>query len=166
MTETIAVVVLSAALTAGMMSYASHAHASERRTVTIKGVVLAAPCIINNNAPITAPFGNVQTTGIDGYYKTITLNYSLDCSRTARNELRMQVRGNGAGFDQTLLLVPGYDNLGVALIKDGSRLGINTWANFDANKKPLLQAVLVKSANSEIKAGAFKASATLVVDYR
>ncbi|MNJ69925.1 hypothetical protein D3C77_663310 [compost metagenome] len=78
----------------------------------------------------------------------------------------MQVRGNDAGFDSTLLMVPGYDNLGVALKKDGSRLAINTWADFDTNKQPLLQAVLVKRQNSEIKPGAFKASATLVVDYR
>ncbi|WP_159987316.1 fimbrial protein [Pseudomonas sp. Irchel 3H3] len=134
--------------------------------VTIKGVVYAAiPCEINKNAPISAPFGDVQTAGIDGTYKTITLEYALNCSRSATNELRMQVRGTAA-FDPALLMVPGYDNLGIALKKDGGRLAVNTWVDFDTRKKPVLQAVLVKRANSEIKAGAFKVSATLVVDYR
>ncbi|SDU99606.1 Pilin (type 1 fimbria component protein) [Pseudomonas mucidolens] len=156
-----------AALLAVLAICASSTFAAEQQVVTIKGVVYAAiPCVINNNKPFTQPFGDVQTAGIDGYYKTITLDYSLDCSRSTTNELRMQVRGNDAGFDTSLLLVPGYDNLGVALKKDGTRLAINTWSDFDTNKKPVLQAVLVKRQNSDIKAGVFKASATLVVDYR
>ncbi|MNJ44482.1 hypothetical protein D3C77_395360 [compost metagenome] len=155
------------ALLAMLLGGVSSTDAAEQQVVTIKGVVYAAiPCVINKNTPISAPFGDVQTAGIDGHYKTITLDYSLDCTRSATNELRMQVRGNDAGFDTTLLMVPGYDNLGVALKKDGSRFAINTWADFDTNRQPLLQAVLVKRQNSEIKAGAFKASATLVVDYR
>lgn len=155
------------ALLAVLIGYATSSLAAEQQVVTIKGFVYAAiPCVINNNKPITQPFGEVQTISIDGNYKTITVDYSLDCSRSATNELRMQVRGNIAVFDSSLLRVPGYDNLGVAIKKDGTRLAINTWSDFDPNKKPLLQAVLVKPQNSEINAGAFKASATLVVEYR
>ncbi|WP_178119576.1 fimbrial protein [Pseudomonas sp. SCB32] len=154
------------ALLALLLGCASLTQASEQQVVTIKGVVYAAiPCVINKNAPISAPFGDVQVAGIDGQYKTITLEYTLDCTRSATNELRMQVSGN-PGFDPALLMVPGYDNLGIALKKDGDRFALNTWADFDPRKKPVLQAVLVKRENSEIKAGAFKASATLVVDYR
>ncbi|MNJ75050.1 hypothetical protein D3C77_720790 [compost metagenome] len=63
-------------------------------------------------------------------------------------------------------MVPGYDSLAIALKMNGYRFVLNTWADFDANKKPVLQAVLVKRENREVEAGAFKASATLVVDYR
>jgi type 1 fimbria pilin len=161
---------MTAARTASLLlllGCASPAHSTEQQVVTIKGTVFAAiPCVINNNKPIGAPFGDVQTAGIDGYYKTITLTYSLDCSRSASNELRMLVRGDDAGFDATVLGVPGHENLGIALKKDGNWLAINTWTDFDTNKQPLLQAVLVKRENSQIKAGAFSASATLVVDYR
>lgn len=158
---------LRTALLATLLGGAVSSAADEQQVVTIKGVVYAAiPCVINKNAPISGPFGDVQTAGIDGHYKTITLDYTLDCTRSATHELRMQIRGNDAGFDTSLLKVPGYDNLGVALKKDGARLAVNTWADFDTNKQPLLQAVLVKRENSEIKAGMFKASATLVVDYR
>ncbi|HWD31861.1 fimbrial protein [Pseudomonas caricapapayae] len=150
-----------------LLGCAAPTHSAEQQVVTIKGTVFAAiPCVINNNKPIGAPFGDVQTAGIDGYYKTITLNYSLDCSRSTTNELRMLVRGDDAGFNTALLGVPGHENLGVALKKDGNPLAINTWADFDTNKQPVLQAVLVKRENSELKAGAFSASATLVVDYR
>ncbi|MGE8466551.1 fimbrial protein [Pseudomonas capeferrum] len=141
-------------------------HADEQVVVKIEGVVYAAiPCVINKNAPITGPFGDVQTAGIDGTYKTITLDYALDCSRSATNELRIQVRGTPA-FDPALLVVRGYDNLGIALKKDGAPLALNTWADFDTRKQPVIQAVLVKRENSEVQAGKLNASATLVVDYR
>lgn len=143
------------------------AHANEQKEVTIKGVVYAAiPCVINDNKPITASFGDVLIAAIDGHYKTITLNYTLDCARSASRELQMQVRGNSAGFDMASLQVPGFDSLGIALKKDGSPLAINTWSDFDTDKQPLLQAVLVKNNVGEVKAGNFTAGATLMVDYR
>ncbi|MGL5998998.1 MAG: fimbrial protein [Pseudomonas proteolytica] len=153
-------------LLAMMLGCASMTYATEQQVVTINGVVYAAiPCVINKNAPISGPFGDVQTAGIDGTYKTITLEYALDCSRSATNELRMQVRGDPA-FDPSLLMVREHDNLGIAIKKDGARLAVNTWADFDTRNQPVLQAVLIKRENSEIKAGTFNASATLVVDYR
>ena len=153
-------------LLAMMLGCASMTYATEQQVVTINGVVYAAiPCVINKNAPISGPFGDVQTAGIDGTYKTITLEYSLNCSRSASNELRMQVRGDPA-FDPALLLVRGYDNLGIALKKDGVPLALNTWADIDTRKKPELQAVLVKRENSVVQAGSLNAGATLVVDYR
>ncbi|MDD1961885.1 fimbrial protein [Pseudomonas sp. 39004] len=154
------------ALLAMVLGCASLTHADEQVVVKIEGVVYAAiPCVINKNAPITGPFGDVQTAGIDGTYKTITLDYALDCSRSATNELRIQVRGTPA-FDPALLVVRGYDNLGIALKKDGAPLALNTWADFDTRKQPVIQAVLVKRENSEVQAGKLNASATLVVDYR
>ncbi len=153
------------ALLALLLGCGPLAQAAEQ-LLTIKGVIYAAiPCVINKNAPISAPFNDVQIAGIDGQYKTISIDYSLDCSRSATNELRMQVRGYPA-FDPTTLEIPGYDNIGIALKKDGERWALNSWSNFDTRKQPVLQAVLVKRDASEIKAGAFKASATLVVDYR
>ncbi|MFB4252628.1 fimbrial protein [Pseudomonas idahonensis] len=165
MTESLIMTVARPALLALLLGCGPLAQAAESR-VTIKGVIHAAiPCVINRNAPISAPFSDVQIADIDGHYKTIPIDYTLDCSRSATNELRMQVRGNPA-FDRTMLQIPGYDNIGIALKKDGDRWALNTWSNFDTRKQPVLQALLVKRDASDIKAGAFKASATLVVDYR
>ncbi|MNJ77862.1 hypothetical protein D3C77_754670 [compost metagenome] len=63
--------------------------------------------------------------------------------------------------------VPGYENLAVALKKDDTTFALNSWMDFDTSKTPVLKAVLVKrSKDSEIEAGDFNTSATLVVDYR
>ena len=154
-------------LLATLLTCAGSVQAVEPKVVTIKGVVYAAiPCVINDNKPITAAFGDVLIAAIDGHYKTITMNYTLDCARSASRELQMQVRGNSAGFDPASLQVQGFDNLGIALTKDGTPLAINTWSDFDTDKQPLLQAVLVKSNAGEVKAGSFSAGATLMVDYR
>ena len=136
--------------------------------VSIKGTVWSRfPCVINSGRPITASFGDVQIADIDGVYKTITVNYTLDCARAVTNEVRMQVRGNGTWFLPDLLAVPGNGELGIALKKDGSPLALNTWAAFDTSKTPVLQAVLVKkSQDSDIVNGTFSASATMVVEYR
>lgn len=155
------------AIMAVALGFALSANASQT-TVTISGTVMASiPCVINNEQPITASFGDVQIADIDGVYKTITVNYTLDCARAVTNEVRMQVRGNGTWFLPDLLAVPGNGELGIALKKDGSSLALNTWAAFDTSKTPVLQAVLVKkSQDSDIVNGTFSASATMVVEYR
>lgn len=143
------------------------AHALNQTVVTISGNIYASvPCVINNNRPISAPFGDVQTNAIDGTYKTVTLEYNLTCDYSRSNELRMKVLGTAAGFDNKSLAVPNHQNLGVAMKVNGARMAINTWFNFDVRKPPALQAVLVKLNNSELKFGSFRAGATLVVDYR
>ncbi|MFB4414303.1 hypothetical protein Q7C21_22890, partial [Pantoea sp. ANP04] len=81
------------ALLALLLGCGPLAQAVESR-VTIQGVIHAAiPCVINRDAPISAPFHDVQIAGIYGDYKTISIDYTLDCSRAATNELRIQVRG-------------------------------------------------------------------------
>ncbi|WP_248132094.1 fimbrial protein [Pseudomonas sp. B329] len=154
-------------LMAMLLGSASLINAAEKQ-VTIKGTVFASiPCVINNNKPITASFGDVQIEKIDGAYKTITLDYSLNCTNATTNELRMYVLGGVTWFDSKALAIRNNDNIGVALIKDGTRLTLNNWFNFDPRKQPVLQAVLVKySLFSKVNAGAFQASATLAVDYQ
>ncbi|WP_171045825.1 fimbrial protein [Pseudomonas edaphica] len=152
-------------LLAMLLGSASWINAAEKQ-VTIKGTVYASiPCVINNNKPITASFGDVQIEKIDGVYKTITLDYSLNCTNATTNELRMYVNGRVTGFDSKALLIPNNDNIGIALIKDGTRLQLNRWFDFDPRKQPVLQTVLVR-VSGKINAGAFQASATLAVDYQ
>ena len=126
------------------------------------------PCVINNARPITASFGDVLIDDIDGSYKTITLPYDLDCSGAVTNKVRIQVRTDWvAWYLPGSMLVEGNWNLTITFKKDGSTLPINTWANFDASKKPVLQAVLSKMApDSEIIEGAFLSTATLMVEYQ
>ena len=126
------------------------------------------PCVINSGRLISVSFGDVQARLIDGSYKTVTIPYTLDCAGAATNLVRMQVSGNGASFADSVLAIPGNPEVGIRLIKDGSRLALNTWADFDTSKKPLLEAVLAPKFTwgSTVKAGTFSANATLMVDYR
>ena len=158
---------LRAALMVIALGCAASANSASQVTVTIAGTVMASPpCVINSDRLITAPFGDVKIDEIDGSYKTITIPYSLDCARARTNEVRMRIRGN-ASYQPYLLAVPGNPDLGIALKKDGVDLALENWADFDTNKTPLLQAVLVKKRlDSEIQTGAFSANATLVVEYR
>lgn len=159
---------LQTVLVAMALGCVSVVEAASSVTVSISGIVQAAPpCVINNTKPITVPFSDVQIAEIDGSYKAILINYTLDCARAVSNELRMQVSGNGTWFLPKLLAVPGNTELGIALKKDDAEFALNTWADFDASHPPKLKAVLVKRAlGSEIIAGTFSASATLVVEYR
>lgn len=128
----------------------------------------APPCVINNDRPITASFGDVLIENIDGSYKTITLPYDLDCSRALTNQVRIQVQSYWvAWFLPGSMQVEGNWELVITFKKDGSTLPINTWTDFDASKKPVLQAVLSKmTPDSEIIEGAFSSTATLMVEYR
>ena len=57
--------VARSALLALLLGCGSTAQAAEK-LVTITGVIYAAiPCVINRNAPINAPFGEVQTAAIE-----------------------------------------------------------------------------------------------------
>lgn len=138
------------------------------QTVTIKGSVFASPpCVINNNATINVPFGEVEIESINGSYKKVTVFYSLTCSRLANNELRMKVTGDTWWYGTNYLSVPRNRALGVAIYKDGKFLPLNRWEDFNGPGKPELQAVLEKNTtNEEVSPGAFNTSATLVVDYR
>lgn len=133
------------------------------------GTLLTGPsCVINDGRLISVSFGDVQTSLIDGYYKTLPIPYTLDCSGAGTNLMRMQVSGDGAPFEIAVLAIPGNPEVGIRLIKDGSRLALNTWTDFDTSKKPLLEAVLVPkfTSGNTVNPGTFSASATLMVEYR
>lgn len=139
---------------------------SSSTTITVKVTIMAPPpCIINSNRTITVDFGDdVVIPLIDGSYKKRPVQYSLDCSEKTSNALQMQVAGL-PGFDG-LSLKTSQRGLGVALTRDGKRLILNSPFDFDADKKPVLEAVLVKQSGATLSGGAFSAGATLKVDYR
>lgn len=137
--------------------------------IAITGSIKAAiPCVIkgSNTALIDVPFGDVQIARIDGAYKTVPINYGLDCSHATNHALRMRITGNAAGFDNKLLAVVGHDNLGIALKNGNDAMSRNEWFNFNPAMPPLLKAVLVRGRGSSVAAGEFKTGATLVVDYQ
>lgn len=135
-------------------------------TITVKvSVVEPPPCIINNNQPIVVEFKDVITTRVDGDNYRMPVNYSLSCSIISSYALKLKVQGNGASFDSEVLRTD-REGLGIKLLLGSSKLAINRWLNFMRPTPPKLWAVPVKQDNVTLKAGEFRAGATMTVDYQ
>lgn len=125
------------------------------------------PCVINGNQPIEVNFGDdVMTSRVDGTsYKKMPIAYQLNCTGLFNNALRMQIEGIGAGFNNKLLNT-NKGNLAIALLNNGTALGVNSWFNFTYPTKPTLEAVPAKNPTGALTGGAFSATATMKIDYR
>ncbi|HGM6909401.1 TPA: fimbrial protein [Serratia marcescens] len=136
-------------------------------TVTVSVTVLAPlPCVINGGKPIEVDFGSeVLTTRIDGSNYLTPINYSLSCTGPARNSMKLQIAGNGAGFNGQLLQTS-VNGLGIALLRGDARIPLNSWQNFTYPNVPELKAVPIKQAGVQLPTGEFTASATLRADYQ
>ncbi|EIM8480856.1 fimbrial protein [Serratia marcescens] len=135
-------------------------------TVTVKVTVVAPPpCIINDDRPIEVEFGDVMTTRVDGNNYKMPVNYSLSCTDASSNAMKLQVQGNGAGFDGTVLQT-NKTGLGIELRQGDSKLAVNSWLNFTYPNKPELWAVPVKQSSATLTGGEFSAGATMKVAYQ
>ena len=133
-------------------------------TVTI---VAPPPCVINGDSLIEVDFGNeVMTTRIDGEsYKKQAINYTVECKDAPSNAMKLQIQGNGAGFNSDVLQTSKGD-LGIKLLRNGNSLPLNEWINFTYPTLPRLEAVLIKKAGATLAGGAFSAGATMKVEYQ
>ncbi|WP_256814432.1 MULTISPECIES: fimbrial protein [unclassified Serratia (in: enterobacteria)] len=134
--------------------------------VTVKVTVVAPPpCVINDDRPIEVEFGDVMTTRVDGDNYKMPVNYTLSCTGGTSNAMKLQVKGNGAAFDATVLQT-NKTGLGIELRQGDGKLAVNSWLNFTYPNKPELWAVPVKQAGTTLTGGEFSAGATMAVDYQ
>ncbi|HHR6038868.1 TPA: fimbrial protein [Providencia alcalifaciens] len=140
--------------------------AASTATVTVRVTVLAPPpCVINDDRPIDVEFGDVMTTRVDGNNYKIPVNYTLSCTGSTSNAMKLQVKGTGATFDATVLQT-NKTGLGIELQQDGGKLAVNKWLNFTYPNKPELWVVPVKQSGAILTGGEFSAGATMAVDYQ
>ncbi|KFL05470.1 fimbrial family protein [Serratia marcescens] len=140
--------------------------AAPSATVTVKVTVVAPPpCVINDDRPVEVEFGDVMTTRVDGDNYKMPVNYTLSCSGGTSNAMKLQVKGNGAAFDATVLQT-NKTGLGIELRQGDGKLAVNSWLNFTYPNKPELWAVPVKQAGTTLTGGEFSAGATMAVDYQ
>ncbi|WP_421671713.1 fimbrial protein [Rahnella sp. EDr1-12] len=140
---------------------------SEAARLNFDGTMIEPPpCTINGGSPINVDFGNeVMTTRVDGKNYIKDVNYSLQCSGATSKTLRLQIKGTGASFDSTKLATDKAD-LAIALTANGSALQVNKWLNYNDPSKPALKAVPVKKDGATLTGGAFRATATMMIDYQ
>jgi type 1 fimbria pilin len=159
------VALLLAGVLGGMPQMAVAAN-SATVTVTVKVTVVAPPpCTINDDRPIEVEFGDVLVPQIDGSNYRMPVNYTLSCESGSSNAMILQVAGNGASFDGTVLGT-NKTGLGVALLRGDSKQAINSWMNFTYPNKPELWAVPVKQGGATLTGGEFSAGATMKVAYQ
>ncbi|QXX97750.1 fimbrial protein [Serratia marcescens] len=140
--------------------------ASNMATVTVKvTVVKPPPCTINDDRPIEVDFGDVMTTRVDGNNYKMPVNYALSCPDAWSNAMKLQVNGNGASFDGTVLQT-NKTGLGIELRQGDNKLAVNSWLNFTYPQKPELWAVPVKQSGTTLTGGEFTAGATMKVAYQ
>jgi len=140
--------------------------AGSTSTITVKVVLTAPPCEVNNNQLIEVNFGNdVLTTRVDGDYKKRPVPYSIQCPPGAPAAMKMQVEGTGAVFDGEVLLTQITD-FGIEIQTNGRRLPLNSWVNFSYPNWPPLEAVPVKRSGASLAGGYFSAGATMKVEYQ
>ncbi len=134
--------------------------------LTISGnILLPPPCVINGDQIITVDFTNeVMTTRVDGINYRQPVPYTLECSASSTNALKMQIQGMDAGFAGALQTSKG--DLGIALSSDSQAVPVNSWLNFTLPNQPKLFATLVKRPGTTLTAGHFTSGATMVVDYQ
>lgn len=135
--------------------------------LTIRAVIIAPPpCVINGGSTLDVPFGNdLLTSRVDGVNYRRGVPYTVTCDSPFSNALSLELKGTAAAFDNRALATRKAD-LGVRLFVNGADWPLNTGVNFTYPNFPVVQAVPVKRAGSQLTGGAFDATATLVVDYQ
>ncbi len=136
--------------------------------VTVKVMIVAQPCKINNDQTIDVDFGNsVITTEVSSGKYEVPINYTLDCSAAEPSKaLKMRISGQTATFDNRALQTS-VPELGIAIKANGETFAVGSDFNFtSADGKPTLTALLVQQPGSQLPTGEFSSIATMTVDYQ
>lgn len=136
-------------------------------TITVKVTVRAGTCSLNNNQPIYLNFGNsINTEELGPKQYMQQLRYSVDCPNATKPAMNIQVRGTGSSFD-TNVLETSNPNLGIEFYRDSNNaeMKLNTWYDLKYPTLLRIDASPVTDDYSKLTAGAFTASAALVVQY-
>lgn len=136
--------------------------------ITIKGVIITPPpCTINNNQPIDVNFGDdLSIKKIDGVNYLKGIDYTVTCTNTSSNEMKLSIQGTATDFDDNAALQTNMNDLGIELQQDGKKLKPGDWINFTYPTFPVLEAVPVMRSGGTLTAGVFTAGATMVVDWQ
>lgn len=135
-------------------------------SVKVKIEIQAAPCVINRNNPIVVDFQEVLTTRVDGVNYRKTIPYTIACSTSGNNALKLRIEGTGAGFNSAVLQTS-VSTLGIRLQHDSTMLELNEWLNFNySGNTPALWAVPVMQTGATLPSGIFTASSVMKVSYQ
>lgn len=133
-------------------------------------LIIPPVCQLSQEDPIKVSFGKVGVRKVDGVAFKQTIPYQLNCVGDMGQPWDISLTFSGApagnGFDNaTLQTVSSLNNgnLGIQIQKNGQPLPLNNAFLVDQNALPILSAVPVMRAGSELVGDDFTASGTLTV---
>ncbi|EFQ8034938.1 fimbrial protein [Escherichia coli] len=125
------------------------------------------PCSIQGSA---VEFGSVVIKGIDGTNYRQPVGYTMNCSNSVSDDLRMQLQATTTTINGETVLSTGIDGFGIRIqnATDHSlvAVGNSNWLPFKTSTQPDFEAVPVKQSGVELMASEFNATMTMVVDYQ
>ncbi len=139
-----------------------------QQQVQFRGTLNVPPlCSVNNGQVIDVDFGErVGINKVDGKNYLKTVNYEIHCEPGGRGlDMGLRINADAAAYDNSVLQT-NHADLGIRLLLAGQPLALNHRKVIDAANPPLLQAVPVGRPGAVLTEGAFRAAATLLVDYQ
>ncbi|CAI0971744.1 fimbrial protein [Serratia fonticola] len=160
---------LSASVLAGVM-FSPAAQANWQ----IDGTLIIPPvCQLGQQDPIRVPFGKVGVRKVDGVAFKKDIPYQIDCLGDMSHpwDVTLTFGGTlaGAGFDNATLstITPlNSGKLGIQIQKNGQPLELNKAFAIDVGTPPILSAVPVKRAGTELVGDDFTATGTLTIAFQ
>lgn len=140
---------------------------STQATVTVSVTVLAVPCHINGDKPVSVEFGDVRTDLIDGKnYAVQTLPVSITCDDDPSGTIQYSLKGVASEFDADALKTD-MTGLAIRILKpDGKVLSPGSWQDASRNQRLSLKVVPEKDVSMKLAGGEFHASATLAIQVK
>nr|CAX67755.1 putative exported fimbrial protein [Yersinia enterocolitica] len=152
-------------LATGLLVNSSVVLAAEQVTLQVKLTILAPTCTINDNKAMSVDFGEVLTEKVNGNNYIKPVEYSLKCTGSDSQMFNMTIQGTQAPFNDSALKT-NITDFGIALLANDTPLKINDSIAFRPAKKPVLQVVPIKVANTRLKGGNFTANAVMKISYQ
>ncbi|EKM3534600.1 fimbrial protein [Escherichia coli] len=125
------------------------------------------PCSIQGSA---VEFGSVVIKGIDGTNYRQPVGYTMNCSNSVSDDLRMQLQATTTTINGETVLSTGIDGFGIRIQNATNHslvaVGNSSWLPFKTSTQPDFEAVPVKQSGVELMASEFNATMTMVVDYQ
>lgn len=140
----------------------------------IDGTLIIPPlCQLGQQDPIRVPFGKVGVRKVDGVAFKKDIPYQLNCQGDMSQpwDVTLTFGGTlaGAGFDNaTLRTVTPLNSgkLGIQIQKNGQPLQLNKAFAIDVGSPPVLSAVPVKRAGTDLVGDDFTATGTLTIAFQ
>lgn len=124
------------------------------------------PCTVSDGKIILVNFGNVNVNNVTNDHVIKDLDYSLNCpDATSDNTVQLTIRGTPITGDSTVI-ASSAAGLWMKFLKDGEPQALNTaFVVDDWRNPPGLTIELEKDPSTELNAGAFTGTVTLISEY-